>query len=160
MDWNKITNTLNPYLTKAKEFGKKAAEFTENQIQTTPIFIKTQAEYDALINEKRVILISYDETHAVANDIRLFSTMWITRAFVDNAKIKFISLTQSRDLVSNLWLVDSIDMRVFFEWNQIHQITEINKIKDWWKNPIYKMEESSVQSESTETAPIDPLSGK
>jgi hypothetical protein len=102
MDWNKITNTLNPYLTKAKEFGKKAAEFTENQIQTTPIFIKTQAEYDALINEKRVILISYDETHAVANDIRLFSTMWITRAFVDNAKIKFISLTQSRDLVSNL----------------------------------------------------------
>jgi hypothetical protein len=102
MDWNKLTEKMTPYMNKAKEFGKKAAEFTEDQIQMTPVFIKTQAEYDNLITEKRLILVGYDETHAIASEIRLLSAVWMTRSFMDNAKIKFISLTESLEFARNL----------------------------------------------------------
>ncbi len=79
MNWQNITDKLNPYITKmdpylksVKEYGHKAAEFAEEQIQTTPLFIRSQADYDSLITEKRVVIIAYDETDPVAQEIRLF----------------------------------------------------------------------------------------
>ena len=121
MNWQNITDKLNPYITKmdpylksAKEYGYKAAEFAEEQIQTTPLFIRSQADYDSLITEKRVVIIAYDETDPVAQEIRLLSAVWLTRAFMDTASLRYISLTESRDLVTNLGLTSPIDMRVRF----------------------------------------------
>lgn len=102
MDWNKFTEKMTPYMNKAKEFGKKAAEFAEDQIQMTPIFIKTQADYDNLITEKRIIIVAYDEANLVSSEVRLLSSVWITRAFMDNAKIKFVSFTESLEFARNL----------------------------------------------------------
>jgi hypothetical protein len=122
MDWKNITNKLNPYITKmdpyiktAREYGQKAAEFAEGQIQTTPLFIRTQGEYDALITQKRVILIAYDETNPIAHDVRISSPVWITRAFIDTARLKYISLIESRDLTVNLGLTSPLDMRVIYQ---------------------------------------------
>jgi hypothetical protein len=57
MDWKKITDTVAPYIDKAKEYGQKAATFTEEQIQMTPLFIKTKDGYEELITKKRVVII-------------------------------------------------------------------------------------------------------
>jgi hypothetical protein len=159
MDWNKITEKMTPYMNKAKEFGKKAAEFTEDQIQMTPIFIKTQTEYDNLLTEKRIIVIAYDETHPICSEIRLLSTVWITRAFIDNAKIKFLSLTESLDLAKNIWFTGPVDMRVYFEWNEVQHLINIEDIKKWWKSPIYKVE-TTDNPIKTEESILDPLAGK
>lgn len=105
MDWKKINETITPYVNKAKEYGQKAAKFAEEQIQTTPLFIKTQEEYDALILEKRVIIIGYDETHDTAKEIRLLSTVWLTRAFMDTAKLRFIILDNTSDFSRNIGIV-------------------------------------------------------
>jgi hypothetical protein len=105
MDWKKITETITPYVDKAKEYGQKAAKFAEEQIQTTPLFIKTQEEYDALIVEKRVVIIGYNETQDVAKEIRLLSTVWMTRAFMDNAKLRFIILDESAEFARNIGFV-------------------------------------------------------
>jgi len=102
MDWKKLTETLTPYVDKAKEYGKKAAEFAENQIQSTPLFIQTQSEYDNLLVEKRYITIAYLPTDAIANDVRLLSSVWMTRAFMDNATLRFINIQESADLSKNL----------------------------------------------------------
>ncbi len=122
MDWKKLTETMTPYISKmdpyldrAKQYGKKAAEFTEEQIQMTPLFIKTQAEYDTLITEKRVILIAYDETQPIAQEIRLLSLLWLTRAFMDTARLRYVSLVESRDLATHLGLMSPLDMRVIFQ---------------------------------------------
>ena len=122
MNWKNITDKLNPYIAKmdpyldrAKKYGKKAAEFTEEQIQMTPLFIKTQAEYDAIITEKRVILIAYDETDPVAQEIRLLSPVWLIRAFMDTARLRFISIIESAELSNNLGLSSPLDMRVRYE---------------------------------------------
>lgn len=105
MDWKKITEKMNPYVNKAKEYGQKAAKFAEEQIQTTPLFIKTQEEYDALIVEKRVIIIGYTDTQDIAKEIRLLSTVWLTRAFMDTAKLRFILLDDTVDFARNIGIV-------------------------------------------------------
>lgn len=122
MDWKTLTDTMTPYITKmepyldkAKEYGKKATVFAEEQIQSTPLFIRSQAEYDAILVEKRVIVIAYDETDPMAQDIRLLSPVWLTRAFMDTARLRFISLTESSDLAHNMGLISPLDMRVCYE---------------------------------------------
>ncbi len=121
MDWKNITDSLSPYIAKidpyldmAKGYGKKAAEFAEEQVQATPLFIRSQAEYDLLIMDKRVIIIAYDEADPITDDIRLFSPIWLTRAFMDTARLRYISLIESRDLTQTLGLTSPIDMRVRF----------------------------------------------
>ena len=116
MDWNKFKGTLTPYVNKAKEYGQKAAKFAEDQIQTTPLFIKNQAEYEDIITEKRVVIIAYDETQVdITNEIRLLSTVWLTRAFMDTAKLRFITTRESAEFAQNIGIVGPIDMRVRFE---------------------------------------------
>ncbi len=116
MNWNKFTDTLTPYVNKAKEYGQKAAKFAENQIQTTPLFIKTQAEYENLLTEKRAIIVAYDENQDdIAKEIRLLSTVWLTRAFMDAAKLRFISTRESAELAQNIGIIGPLDMRIRFE---------------------------------------------
>lgn len=122
MDWKNITDKFNPYIAKmnpylstVKEYGQKVAEFAEEQIQSTPLFIRSQAEYTTLLTEKRVIIIAYDETNPIAQDIRLLSPVWLTRAFMDTARLRYISLIESSDLANDLGIVGPIDMRVIFQ---------------------------------------------
>lgn len=152
MDWKKLTETLTPYVDKAKEYGKKAAEFAENQIQSTPLFIQTQSEYDNLLIEKRYITIAYLPTDPIANDVRLLSSVWMTRAFMDNATLRFINIQESADLSKNLWLHSPLDMRVRFEGEETFHITDIESLKAWWKSPSYKKETVVAESSS-----VDPL---
>lgn len=158
MDWKKLTDTVTPYIAKmdpyidtAKQYGQKAAKFAEGQIQLTPLFIRNQTEYDTLIAEKRVIIIAYDATQNIAQDIRLLSSLWLTRAFMDTARLRFISLTESADLAHTLDLDSPIDMRVRYEWEETLHLTEIADIKQWWQIPNYK------KIEPKDPQPIDPL---
>jgi len=161
MDWKTLKDKvapyiakMDPYIDKTKEYGNKAAEFVEDQMQSTPLFIKTQAEYDALITEKRVIIIAYDESQPVSQDIRPLVPVWMTRAFMDTAKLRFISLTESADLSKNLDLTSPIDMRIRFQWEETLQLTTIADIKKWWQDTTYK----KIEPEEPKT--IDPLAGK
>jgi hypothetical protein len=112
MDWNSLKQKITPYIEKAtpyldtaRAYGQKAVVFAEDQLQTTPLFIKSQAEYDALLINKRTIIIAYDERDISASQVRQFSPLWITRAFLDNATLRFISLSDSSDLCSVLGLL-------------------------------------------------------
>lgn len=68
-----------------------------------------------LIAEKRIVLIAYDETDVVAQEIRLLSPVWLTRAFMDTARLRYISLIESHDLAANLGLTRPLDMRVIYQ---------------------------------------------
>jgi hypothetical protein len=161
MNWQNITDKLNPYiakmdpyLDKAKQYGQKAAEFAEDQIQTTPLFVRNQAEYDALVTEKRVVLIAYDESDPVSQDIRLLSPVWLTRAFMDTARLRYISLRESSDLAASLGLISPLDMRVVYQGQETVHLTTMADIRAWWQSPVY------IKTESSDQAPIDPLAGK
>ncbi len=158
MNWNQFTEKMTPYVNKAKEYWQKAVKFTENQIQTTPLFIKTQAEYDAVITEKRVVIIWYDEAHTLATEIQLLSTVWLTRAFMDNTKLRFIWLSESSDFARNIGIIGPLDMRVRFEWEETYHFNDITEIKKWWQATVYK---KATWDNAIKDAPsVDPLAAK
>jgi hypothetical protein len=157
MDWNTMTQKMTPYLNKAKEYWEKVAKFAENQIQTTPLFIKTQAEYESIIVEKRVVIIAYVDTTDVAKEIRLLSTVWLTKAFMDTAKLRFINLTESADFAHGIDIEWPIEMHVRYEWSETFRFTNIADIKKWWQAPSYKKEETEPTSKNEV---VDPLAGK
>ncbi len=159
MDWKKLISPLTPYIDKlnpymgtVREYGQKAVEFVEDQLQSTPLFIKTQLEYDEIFATKRLILIAYDPTHLVAQDVRLLSSVWMTRAFMDNATLRFIDLIESAEFARNIWLIWPIDMRVRYMGDDSVHLTEIADIKTWWQSPIYQKQNQIISD-----APVDPL---
>jgi hypothetical protein len=116
MDWKSLTDKLNPLVNKAKELGKKAAEFTEDKIQMTPLFIRTMDEYTKFLTEKRTILVAYDNSvDAVADEVRLHSSMWMARAFMDAAGLKFVSINEYPELAHHIGLTGSLDMRIRYQ---------------------------------------------
>ncbi|MBC7504063.1 hypothetical protein H7169_03755 [Candidatus Gracilibacteria bacterium] len=161
MDWKQITqkilpytDKMSPYIKKAKIYGIKAIEFAEDQIQMTPLFVRTQDAYNTLLTDKRVVIIAYDETHAIAGDIRLLSSVWLTRAFMDTTQLRFISMIESADLSRNLGFSTPLDMRVRFEGEETLHLTDITAIKQWWQSPVYK------KIDPIDQKLIDPLAVK
>lgn len=162
MDWNSLKQKINPYIEKAspyintaKEYSKKAVVFAEGQLQTTPLFIKNQAEYDDLLITKRTIILAYDETDTSAEKIRKYSPVWMTRAFMDNATLRFISLSECHDLASSLGLIGPLDMRVRLDGTETVSLQTIDAIIQWWKSPVYKNAEANVT-----VAPVDPINNQ
>lgn len=91
MDIATIKEKLTPYIEKATDAGKKALVFTEKQVQTTPIFLKTETEYhDHVHANKRSIVIAYDENHEIAHTIRMMMPIWATLAWTDTASLKYM----------------------------------------------------------------------
>jgi hypothetical protein len=161
MDWTSLKQKINPYIEKAtpyintaKQYGKKAVVFAEDQLQTTPLFVKNQAEYDDLLIAKRTIILAYDENHTSAEQIRTYSPVWITRAFMDNAILRFISLSECHDLANSLGFSWPTDMRVRLDGSETLSLQTIDDIIKWWQSPIYK------KSETAGSVPMDPLSNQ
>lgn len=96
MDIASIKQKLTPYIEKATDAGKKALVFTEKQVQTTPIFLKTETEYhEHITGNKRAITIAYDENHEIAHTIRMMMPIWATMAWADTASLKYMGQTNS-----------------------------------------------------------------
>lgn len=144
MDWkslteklNPLTEKLNPYLDKAKDAGFRALDFTQKQLQSTPIVLKTLEEYTLLRESKRFILISYDETDPLAREVLLRSPVWSTQAWSDAAEIRFVEVSSAPEIVRNLDITTALDMRVWYTGNETFHATDVESIKNWWKTRCY-----------------------
>ena len=58
MNWEALKQKTIPFVDKAKAAGIKALDFTQKQMQSTPITIKNEAEFETLKTEKRLIIIT------------------------------------------------------------------------------------------------------
>ncbi len=65
-----------PYLEKVKVYGEKALDFTAKQVATTPLFLKTEEEYNILASAKRSIFLAYDESHLEIKNKALMFPIW------------------------------------------------------------------------------------
>jgi hypothetical protein len=187
MDWKSLTSKLDPLMTKldplfdkAKDAGYRALDFTQKQLQNTPIVLKTVGEYELLRTSKRFVLIAYDEADPITRDIILRSPVWSAQAWSDAAELRFVEVSSSPDIVRNLGITTSIDMRVWYIGNETFHATDLEEIKKWWKTRCYdgksemtdswsqileetqKREEiqksENIKPEKSEI--IDPLAGK
>lgn len=72
------------------------------QIEQTPIFIKTEAEYNEFITGKRTIMVAYDSRDISSESIRIMMPIWATQAWTDAADLKYIEISSSEELVKLL----------------------------------------------------------
>lgn len=168
MDWNSLKQKTSsyiqkatPYMEKAKMYGNKALEFTQKQLQQTPIVLKTLAEYEAsVVDIKRLILIGYDETNPLSQEILLRTPVWSTQAWSDNASLRFFSLQTSPEIAQQLGFLGGVDMRVYYIGEETFHTQDIDALKSWWKTRCYdgRCDEPAVsESPASPENPIDPL---
>jgi hypothetical protein len=160
MDWKSLTSKLdpyiqkmNPYIEKAKDAGYKALDFTQKQLQNTPIVLKTLDEYNLLRTSKRFVLIAYDETDILSREVILRSPVWSTYAWSDAAEIRFLEISSAPDIVKNLGIVGPVDMHVWYLGAETAHLTNVEAIKSWWKSRNYdgSVGEIPLSQKNTET---------
>lgn len=157
MDWksltaklNPLTAKLNPFLEKAKDVGFKALDFTQKQLQNTPIVLKTLEEYTLLRESKRFILIAYDESDPLAREVLLRSPVWSTQAWSDAAEIRFIEISSAPDIVRNLNITTPLDMRVWYSGTETFHGSDVEALKHWWKTRCYDGTDTETKFPSEE----------
>lgn len=168
MDWTKLTDSLKPlkekaapFLEKAKDAGFKAMDYTQKQLQNTPIVLKTLDELTELRTKKRVVLITYDQEAISNRDIILRSPMWSAQAWSDAAELRFVEVSTGGDIVSHLNINTPVDMRVWFVGEETFHATDTESILKWWKTRCYDGKEEPTQTPpENEKKVADPLSGK
>lgn len=148
MDFTSLKKNIIPFFKKAKNYGEKAKvygekalDFTQRQVQNTPIFLKTEEAYNIHVSAKRAIFIAYDENEKVAQEVLLRAPVWAAKAWMDNAEIRYLSITQNGDLARTIGVVGSIEMRVSYEGYEYMRTNDIGAMKQWWENRKYQQEE-------------------
>lgn len=167
MDWKSLTSKLDPlkakfdpFIEKAKDAGIKTLDFTQRQMQNTPLVLKTEKDLDALRDKKRLIVITYDQADPLSREILLRAPVWATRAWSDAAELRFIEKSASPDIVSSLGITTPVDMHVWYIGELTAHLTDTSAIVEWWKTRCYDGktgEKSQVGGEQTKTEPITPL---
>ena len=186
MDWKSLTSKLDPLMTKiepytkkldpyidrAKDAGYKALDFTQKQLQNTPIVLKSLEEYTLLRTSKRAILIAYDESDPLSREIVLRSPVWSAQAWSDAAELRYIEISSAPDIVRTLGITTPLDMHIWYTGIETYHATDLEEIKKWWKTRCYDgklidneelwmdNEKSIKPIQESEITISDPLAGK
>ena len=172
-----------PFLEKAKVAGYKAMDFTQKQLQNTPIVMKTVDEYKDFLTKKRIILIAYDEKSLESREILMRTPLWSTQAWSDAAEIRFVETSKESELTTHLAIQTAVDMKVWYIWEETFHGNDVASIMKWWEKRCYdgKYEDTPKDEKKETTAPditqpqtetnveakpepipetVDPLAGK
>ena len=180
MDWKSLTSKLDPLISKmdpymkkldplvgkAKEIGVKTLDFTQRQMQSTPLVLKTQTELDALRSAKRLIVIVYDQSDASSRELLLRAPVWATKAWSDAAELRWVEKSTSPDIVSSLGVTTPVDMRVWYIGEETFHGSDVTAILEWWKTRCYDgkpTDNGELKMDNVEQQEIqqkDPLAGK
>lgn len=157
MNLSELTAKINPFLAKAREAGKKALDFTGKQITSTPVFLKSESEYNEHVSAKRSILIAYDGTAPIRDEILLWLPVWTTNAWTDTAELKYISIDTDNGPAQTLGITGPLEMRVSYAWQEYLRLHDIAEIKNWWKNRCYHAPTPSTWAETPQTDPLHQI---
>ena len=137
-----IGKKASPVVKKAKWYWSDAVAYVWKQIEQTPIFLRTEEEYNEFFAAKRSILVAYDSTHASSEDIRVMMPVWATQAWTDAAVLKYIETSENPDLVKTLKITWPLEMRIAYMGEEYARLSDIDAIKAWWKSRNYIQDES------------------
>ncbi|MBP9812208.1 hypothetical protein KBC86_02415, partial [Candidatus Gracilibacteria bacterium] len=161
----------------------KAMDFTQKQLQNTPIVMKTVDEYKDFLTKKRIILIAYDEKSLESREILMRTPLWSTQAWSDAAEIRFVETSKESELTTHLAIQTAVDMKVWYIGEETFHGSDVASIMKWWEKRCYdgKYEDTPKDEKKETTAPditqpqtetnveakpepipetVDPLAGK
>ena len=186
MDWKSLTSKLDPlkaklapytkkldpFVEKAKEMGVKTLDFTQRQMQNTPLVLKTQKELDDVRSAKRLIVITYDQSDVSSRELLLRAPVWATRAWSDATELRWVERSASPDIVSSLGVTTPVDMHVWYMSQETFHGKDVESILAWWKTRCYDgksmnneelimhNDKPSKPTQEPEKTTSDPLAGK
>lgn len=140
-----------PFIEKAKVAGFKAMDFTQKQLQNTPIVMKTVDEYKDFLTKKRGILIAYNESSLESREILLRSPIWSTQAWSDAAEVRFVETSKESELASHLAIQTPVDMKVWYIGQETFHGTDVASIMKWWETRCYDGKYEDLKKEEKET---------
>lgn len=140
----KLSKKAEPMVKKAKGYTSDAVAYVGKQIEQTPIFIKTEAEYNEFITNKRTISIAYDSRDISSESIRLMMPIWATQAWTDAADLKYIEISSTEELVKILKIKGPLEMRVSYMEEEFGRFSTLQSIKEWWKSRDYIRSEDNI----------------
>lgn len=104
MDFSKIKNSIidtsRKWKQKVVQAGKKTLRFTGEQLASTGLFLADEETYDRVLQDKRVVLIAFDEDDDVASDVILLMPVWASKAFTDIVTLKYLNRETSGGLIT------------------------------------------------------------
>lgn len=165
-NWQDIKTKATPYLekitplvNKAKDLGGKAVDFTGKQLQNTPIVLKNEEEFETLKKEKRFILIATEDGSKEAQEILLWSPVWSTIVWTENASLRFLSISTTPELARSQDFIGPVSMKVYWNGEVKHSFSDLPSLKKWWENRDYdggenRTSETPVASTPTETSSL------
>jgi hypothetical protein len=158
-----IADKAAPIVEKAKTYGSWAVAYVGKQIEQTPIFLKTEEEYNIHVASKRSILVAYDSRDESSEAIRVMVAVWKTQAWTDAAELKFLEISGNEDLAKTLKIVGPLEMRVAYMGEEYGRFHTVEEIKSWWKTRNYIQDDNPtsivVENPKQESVGLaDPLS--
>lgn len=150
----KITETSKNVFEKTKTFGEKALQMAGDGIAKTPLFVRSEDEFNSYLEAKRTIFLAFDEKNEIAKELFLLLPVWQTNAFIDTTTFRYLNLEQSEILLNEKKFTLPIEMRIYFRWNETKRLNDFEEIKNWWKNREYEyLSNPQDELKSTETSP-------
>jgi hypothetical protein len=142
-----------PFLEKAKVAGFKAMDFTQKQLQNTPIVMKTVDEYKDFLTKKRIIMIAYDETSLESREILMRIPLWSTQAWSDAAEIRFVETSKESELTTHLAIQTPVEMKVWYIWEETFHGSDVASILKWWQSRCYDGKYEDIKKDETKETP-------
>lgn len=65
-----------PLVDKARGYSSQAIDYIGKQVEQTPIFLKTEEEYNIHASSKRAIFVAFDGSSSDAESLRLLMPLW------------------------------------------------------------------------------------
>ncbi len=169
-----------PLVEKAKVAWFKAIDYTQKQLQNTPLVLKTVDEYKDFLTKKRAVLIAYNETIPETREVLMRMPIWSTQAWSDAAEVRLVEISKESEIASHLGIQTALDMKVWYIGEETFHGTDLASIIKWWEtrcydgkteedtqeapaeNPEAKQEPETPSTEKTDEpiAGVDPLAGK
>lgn len=113
------------------------------------------------MEQKRVIIIAFDENNDSEKEIVKMFPIWQTKAFIDTTSLRYMNIEKSEMLLKEKNFSLPLEMRIFFEGNETQRINDLEAIKNWWKSEKrdYKGEKifHSLAENSEKNSENDPL---
>jgi hypothetical protein len=158
-----LTQKASPLIQRARNYGSDAIAFVGKQVEQTPMFLRTEEEYNLHHESKRSILIAYDSRDTLISEkVRISMPIWATQAWTDAAELKYIEISTNEDLAKLLGISGTLEMRVAYAGEDYERFSTFDAVKNWWqiRNYIHGDTDTTIESRDKtiqETPILDPL---
>lgn len=136
MDFNALKQKFGEFTKtateKAKELGDKALEFAGDNIVKTGLYLHSPDEYAKTLENKKAVIIAYDDRNPIESEIVKLLAIWQTKSLIESSSLRYLTHATSDVLILEKNYALPLEMRVFFEGNEIYKTNSLEDVKNFW----------------------------